>query len=289
MLKVLQVVNDWGNEIRLKSQADYNFKFGFESLGWETDFFDYRAYYKKFDIEAMNRELKKRILKLKPDLVFIGKGEGIDGDMLAQVRIDGFKGKIVHWYGDARQELTRHVRTINSNSNGTDLFLHTSGGNRLKEWHNNLKKPTAWIPHPYWKGFLNPKTEDAYEYDTIFVGGLHNPANSTYLSFDPLRYKTLIYLNDKKMITLIGAQKEYAHVPRIYGDKYYRTIARAKINLNLSGYNRSKYFSSRMSHIMGSGAFCLTHKFIDLDKMFDDSMMGIFETPKDAEEKIKYY
>lgn len=42
-----------------------------------------------------------------------------------------------------------------------------------------------------------------------------------------------------------------------------------KIAINCSHFNYSRYFSDRMIRLMGSGAFCLSHNYNDIDKDWD--------------------
>jgi spore maturation protein CgeB len=69
--------------------------------------------------------------------------------------------------------------------------------------------------------------------------------------------------------------------------KAYRSC---KIAINLSHFEYSRYSSDRMFRILGSGAFCLTHRFPDIEKDFKiGEEVVVWESIDDLVSKINYY
>jgi spore maturation protein CgeB len=69
--------------------------------------------------------------------------------------------------------------------------------------------------------------------------------------------------------------------------KAYRSC---KIAINLSHFEYSRYSSDRMFRILGSGAFCLTHRFPDIEKDFKiDEEVVVWENLDDLCNKIRHY
>jgi len=67
----------------------------------------------------------------------------------------------------------------------------------------------------------------------------------------------------------------------------YRTC---KIAINLSHFDYSRYTSDRMLRIMGSGAFCLTHHYTNIQADFNiGNEIATWKTLDELLEKIKYY
>lgn len=67
--------------------------------------------------------------------------------------------------------------------------------------------------------------------------------------------------------------------------KYYRG---AKIAINCSNFKEERYSSDRLLRIMGSGCFCISHKFKNMDYV-DGVHLVTFENMNDLVDKIKYY
>lgn len=64
----------------------------------------------------------------------------------------------------------------------------------------------------------------------------------------------------------------------------------AKIGINYSHFNYSRYSSDRLFRIMGCGILCLTHNFKDIEKDFEvGKHLVTFDSLEDMKEKIDYY
>ena len=95
----------------------------------------------------------------------------------------------------------------------------------------------------------------------------------------------IIFLNKLQSITpdikfdIYGVNK----IQPIWADHYFKTIANAKMGLNLSRGEAIKYYSSdRITQIVGNGLVCL----IDEKTNFDDDEMVFYKNENDLSEKI---
>ena len=69
--------------------------------------------------------------------------------------------------------------------------------------------------------------------------------------------------------------------------KYYNG---SKIGINVSNYNLDRYSSDRIFRIMGSGCFCLSHKFTGIEKDFViGEHLDVFNDHADMCNKINHY
>jgi spore maturation protein CgeB len=97
------------------------------------------------------------------------------------------------------------------------------------------------------------------------------------------------FLNKLKKITkdvkfdLYGINR----VQPIWADHYFKTIANAKMGLNLSRGEAIKYYSSdRITQIVGNGLVCLIDEKTQFRDYFDNSEMVFYKNENDLSEKI---
>ena len=86
-----------------------------------------------------------------------------------------------------------------------------------------------------------------------------------------------------------GWQQADGHLnhSQIEESKYYNG---SKIGINVSNYNLDRYFSDRLIRIMGSGCFCLTHRYTGIEKDFViGEHLDVFNDHADMLNKIDYY
>ena len=73
----------------------------------------------------------------------------------------------------------------------------------------------------------------------------------------------------------------------IWADHYFKTIANAKMGLNLSRGNAIKYYSSdRITQIIGNGLVCLIDEKTQYQDFFTDKEMVFYKNINDLSEKI---
>ena len=76
-------------------------------------------------------------------------------------------------------------------------------------------------------------------------------------------------------------------VQPIWADHYFKTIANAKMGLNLSRGDAIKYYSSdRITQIVGNGLVCLIDEKTQYRDFFENSEMVFYKNISDLSEKI---
>ena len=76
-------------------------------------------------------------------------------------------------------------------------------------------------------------------------------------------------------------------VQPIWADHYFKTIANAKMGLNLSRGEAIKYYSSdRITQIIGNGLVCLIDQKTEYSDFFSDKEMVFYKSLSDLSEKI---
>ena len=77
-------------------------------------------------------------------------------------------------------------------------------------------------------------------------------------------------------------------VQPIWADHYFKTIANAKMGLNLSRGQAIKYYSSdRITQIVGNGLVCLIDEKTQYRNFFSDKEMVFYKNINELSEKIK--
>ena len=99
----------------------------------------------------------------------------------------------------------------------------------------------------------------------------------------------IVFLNKLQSITpdikfdIYGVNK----IQPIWADHYFKTIANAKMGLNLSRGEAIKYYSSdRITQIVGNGLVCLIDEKTNYRDYFDDDEMVFYKDENDLSEKI---
>ena len=77
------------------------------------------------------------------------------------------------------------------------------------------------------------------------------------------------------------------NIQPIWADHYFKTIANAKMGLNLSRGEAIKYYSSdRITQIVGNGLVCLIDEKTEYRDFFNDDEMVFYKNLSDLSEKI---
>lgn len=221
--------------------------------------------------------------EFKPDVVFLHlQRPGI----LAKSSIDEMNqtAKLVNWCGDVREELPGHYIDLGDHIAMT-LFTNMEDVEKLRK--EGVKADFLQV------GFdsqnFNPEGPVAAYPEIIFMGsnyGYQYPLSSYRESM----VKTLKSVFGDKFGVYGANWGNLANgLITDYGSEgqAYRSC---KIAISLSHFERSKYASDRLFRILGSGAFCLTHVFPDLEHDFEIGQdLDVFNSIDELVTKIKYY
>lgn len=233
-------------------------------------------------------ELQSIILGIKetfnPDIVFIHtqSGDVID---IQTLNVLSRNAIVFNWTGDVRHPLPQFYIDIGRHVTAT-LFTNMVD----VELCNTLGIKADFLQVGFDSAYFNPlgKTDSKYP-EIIFLGS---------------NYPNVFPLSNLRYEMVHGLKNEFGSRFGVYGggwgdlcngyiDNYadegiaYRSC---KIAINLSHFAYSRYSSDRMFRILGSGAFCLTHNFPDLEKDFvPNKEVVVWNSIDDLKSKIYKY
>ena len=243
--------------------------------------------YKEFDwikeekkgIKHLRDSLIKISEEFNPDLTFvqIQRENVIDPYTASKL-----KGYVINWTGDVRHPLPqwyidigRHI-DLTCFTNTTDVQIMT-----------NLGVNAAYLQIGYNEEIFKKQGKKDSVPDIVFMGN---------------HYKGHFPLSDFRYEMVMHLQNIYGNDFRVYGKGYegedlngnkegesmvYRSC---KIAINCSHFDYGRYSSDRILRIMGSGAFCLTKWYPEIEKDYIDGIhLRVFHHYNELPELIDYY
>jgi len=278
MPKILFLSYRW-NDQRLKTHSsDAMMANAFSRAGWTIHYHDYRDYTKKHGLKSNQSKIFREIMNIKPDLLFITKGERVDPDTIRLCKRNGFKGKVIGWYNDIRKQPVKCVTEI---SKVCDWFFHCIGDSSLQKYYDVTQTPCSFLFAPFEPLFVLPRDFDERTYKVTHYGQLYDPRKG----FDSLRRDIIPEIRD--LLDDYGACFDRGF---IRGVEYYGALGNSKMSISIPAIDQPFYFSNRHSHIMGSGAVALSYRFKNCLDMFADGVNIItFKNNEELRNKISYY
>lgn len=246
---------------------------GFKKNNHTIDTFEYRILSKSTSIDEMNNRLFE--ISKNYDIIVIGKGEIITETTLNKIKQKSPEIKIVYWYGDQRHTL---VDFVVNNLKYVDLFLHTSGGFRLKEYFDVGKPKIA-------SNFIIPSDVDLF-------GEINNTKNKNiiftgrdYFGEGELRKQIKNYLSKRDDSYLYGSI-----LPEVSGNEYIKKLKQSKIGININDMQvYDKTTSNRLSHYLSCGVLGLSYLSPKLNTIFNDDEVVYFNTYDEFIGKLEFY
>lgn len=202
-----------------------------------------------------------------------------------------------------------------------ELVKHMSQSAKVINWTGDVRHGV-----PQWMVDISPYCISSFSNDTDVQSMRRMGYKAEYLEigYDPLIYTPegekvncpeIIFMANnygKNYFTLSNTRIEIVNkLTKIYGPrfgvfgngwqmargnvnhsqreeaKYYRNC---KIAINCSHFNYSRYSSDRLLRIMGTGAFCLSHRYVDIHADYKEGIdLVSFTTLEDMVDKINYY
>lgn len=234
--------------------------------------------------------LLKTFNEFKPDIVFmhLQRPGIISHTALAAMNK---KAKLVNWCGDVREELPAHYIDLGDH---IDLTLFTNVEDVEKLRKEGVKADFLQV------GFdslnFNPEGPVGVYPEIIFMGSNYH-CQYPLSSYRESMVRTLkSVFGDKFGVyganwgnQMQNGQKIANGLITNFGEEglAYRSC---KIAISLSHFERSKYASDRLFRILGTGAFCLTHVYPELEEDFDIGLdLDVFTSIDELINKIKFY
>ena len=253
---------------------------------------DIQKYYKSFQdfkgAKTLNDKLKKTCYNYKPDIIMLGHADLISPDQINELRNDYPNVRIGQWFLDPLNkkgpDFERNKDRILNKINSVDATFLTTSPSAL----NFIPKDKCfYIPNPADKSFetLN-NFHKSCNVDVFFAlsHGVHRGVLKTGKTDDRVNFvNKLINLTPNAKFDIYGIN----NIQPIWADHYFKTIANAKMGLNLSRGNAIKYYSSdRITQIVGNGLVCLIDEKTQYRDFFSDKEMVFYNNINDLSEKI---
>ncbi len=254
---------------------------------------DIQKYYKNFKdfkgAKTLNEKLRKTCYNYKPDIIMLGHADLISQDQIAELRNDYPNVKFGQWFLDPLNKKgpdyeRNKTRLLDKIDQIDASFVTTSPSalDFLPKDSNNF-----YIPNPSDDSFetLNNFNKPC-NVDVFFA--LSHGVHRGVLKYGKIddRISFLKKLSEKTpdvKFDIYGVDK----IQPIWADHYFKTIANAKMGLNLSRGQAIKYYSSdRITQIVGNGLVCLIDEKTQYKDFFDESEMVFYKNISDLSEKI---
>ena len=254
---------------------------------------DIQKYYKNFNdlkgAKTLNEKLKKTCYNYKPDLIMLGHADLISSEQINELRDDYPNIRFGQWFLDPLNkngpDYFRNKSRILDKIDSIDATFTTTCPSAL----NFLPKNRAnyFIPNPCDNSFetLNNFSKSC-NVDVFFAlsHGVHRGVLKSGKSDDRINFiNDLIKKTLDVKFDIYGVNK----IQPIWADHYFKTIANAKMGLNLSRGDAIKYYSSdRITQIVGNGLVCLIDEKTKYTDFFSDKEMVFYKNISDLSEKI---
>jgi len=296
-LRILHVTNF--NE-RLDGRLFFNtgrrINNGFIRLGHSVLGFsdrDIQKYYKSIGDfkgkKTLNDKLKKTCYNYKPDLIVTGHADLISQEQIQELKEDNPNTKFAQWFLDPLNkngpDFERNKDRILDKIDVMDGTFITTSPSALKFLPSNKKN--YYIPNPCDHSFetLNNFNKSC-SVDVFFAlsHGVHRGKLKSGKEDDRIIFlKKLQEITSNVKFDLYGIN----NIQPIWADHYFKTIANAKMGLNLSRGEAIKYYSSdRITQIIGNGLVCLIDEKTQYRDFFTNNEMVFYKNLNDLSEKI---
>ncbi len=296
-LRILHVTNF--NE-RLDGRLFFNtgrrINNGFIRLGHSVLGFsdrDIQKYYKSIGDfkgkKTLNEKLKKTCYNYKPDLIVTGHADLISKDQIQELKEDNPNTKFAQWFLDPLNkygpDFDRNKERILDKIDVMDGTFLTTSPSALNFLPSNKKN--FYIPNPCDHSFetLNNFNKSC-SVDVFFAlsHGVHRGKLKSGKEDDRIIFlKKLQEITSNVKFDLYGIN----NIQPIWADHYFKTIANAKMGLNLSRGEAIKYYSSdRITQIVGNGLVCLIDEKTQYRDFFSNDEMVFYKSLNDLSEKI---
>jgi len=278
MKSILFLSHRWNDRRLCKHSSDMMMGLAFSRKGYDVNYLDYRDLRKEVGTNNLQKEIYNKIMDVRPDILFINKGEKVDPRTIIKTKQDGFKGVITGWYNDQRRSIVKCVMDAQSVS---DIFFHCKAGPRLKEYEKKSGTPSYFLFAPYEPEFIKSVPFKDRTDNVSWFGQIYNPNNG----WDNLRKDIIPKIRNKLTSYHACFNKGF-----IRGDEYYSALGNSKLSINIPAIDMSLYFSNRLSHVMGSGCVPMTYRFKDYEKIFTEGKNCIsFKSPEEFTNVLNKY
>ena len=300
-LRILHVTNfNERHDGRLFFNTGRRINNGFIRLGHSVLEFSDRdivRHYKNFGdhtgSKALNRKLINTVYNYKPDLLIFGHADLVKTETIAYLK-DNYKNlKVAQWFLDPLikngPDYEKNKLRILDKMKFTDTNFLTTSPDVLDFLPNN--KPCFFIPNPSDSSFevLNNYENNQCSMDVFFAlsHGVHRGILKKGKHDERADFvNKLIEKTPNVKFDLYGIN----NIQPIWADSYFKSIANAKMGINLSRGNPIKYYSSdRITQFVGNGLLTFIHDKTHYNNFFSDDEIIFYNSVSNLSEKIQKF
>jgi hypothetical protein len=234
---------------------------------------------KKFGVSKMKKSILRTIDNLEPELILLGHTELLNEEVLEEIKNRYPQMKIAMWWVDWLKNLS----SIKNKIRYLDVLFTTTG---IKEIDKNLLNVNKNLVISYLPNICDSSIESYKAFDTkefkqdlFFAGRL-----------DGEREKFVNQLKSKLTKNIRFNTYGTTQDTLLTGNNFLSTINNSKMALNLSrDHNTSLYTSDRIIQLMGNGVLVLSKNIPDIEILFKNNELILFNNILDCKEKIEFY
>lgn len=260
-------------------------------FGYKVEIFCYREEAKKNGIQGMNHALVQKAVSIKPNLIFITKGEIILPDAVKTIkRLIG--AVVINWYFDQYGKCEDWIINLNRE---TDIYFQTTGwSEQLRSYIQHGVRRAYWLPQGiepevHKPATLNNDDNELYKSDVTFIGTYYDWAKEKIALFDSLSKTGCLF----KIWGPKGWPLRFPYQGRpVYDNEFAKVCSASKIviNINSTFSDIPFYLSDRYYLTLGTGVFSLVKYVPGLEKIFNNREHLVwFQTVDECIELIKHY
>jgi len=235
---------------------------------------------------GLNQEITRMNIIMKPNLNFF---QIQHGNPILPVTLKHLHGVSVNWTGDVREELPDVFAKTGSYFD-YNMFTNITDVEKMNDIGIHANYLQIGLDIDIYRKEYIIENGLKITHDIVFLANnYHNrfPLSSLRTQVGNLlreRYGDRLGLYGNGWPTISNGMVNNMH------DEELSIYRNCKIAINLSHFDYKRYSSDRIFRIMGSGAFCLTKWYPEIEKDFiDGEHLVIWHTLDDLIEKIEYY
>jgi len=243
--------------------------------------------------KALNRKLINTVYNYKPDLLIFGHADLVKPETIAFLK-DNYKDlKISQWFLDPLikngPDYEKNKSRILDKINFTDTNFLTTSPDVLDFLPKNKK--TLFIPNPSDPSFevLNNYENNQCSMDVFFAlsHGVHRGILKRGKHDERADFvNKLIEKTPNVKFDLYGIN----NIQPIWADSYFKSIANAKMGINLSRGSPIKYYSSdRITQFVGNGLLTFIHDKTHYNNFFSKDEIVFYNNVSNLSEKIQKF
>lgn len=243
--------------------------------------------------KSLNQKLINTVYNYKPDLLIFGHADLIKKDTLSYLK-DNYKNlKIAQWFLDPLikdgPDFEKNKSRILNKIEFTDANFVTTSPDVLNFLPSN--KPCLFMPNPADSSFevLNNYENNHCSMDVFFAlsHGVHRGILKKGKYDERADFvNKLVEITPNVKFDLYGIN----NIQPIWADSFLKSISNAKMGVNLSRGNPTKYYSSdRITQLIGNGLLTFIHKNTLYNNFFSKDEVIFYSDVSNLSEKIQKF